>query len=143
MRYALAVLVLCVCGSATYAQHKTSNTEQRLKMFYTYYMLFNDQPLPAKTISKDTLRKYCSASFLKKMHADKELDYDPIVQAQDYDKQFVKTLQVASIGKAGEQKYCVSYWYPFANKRDSLIVYMAPEAGFMKIKSVCRDGNCY
>ena len=142
-QHIILLVSFCLLTFNATAQFNNDSISQRFKAFYTYYIIENDKPLPNNGVSKDTLKKYFTSSFLKKMHNDKELDYDPIVHAQDYDKEFVKTLKVAKLADSNPKKYCVSYWYEFAKKTDSLIIYVANEAGNWKIAKTCHGKYCY
>jgi len=143
MKYVILVLVCFSCSATAFAQTDTKATAESIKRFYCYYMIESDNPPPHKEVSKDTLRKYFSVSFLKKMRTDRELDYDPIVHAQDYDKEFVKTLKVSKCGDGSDGKFCISYWYEADKKYDSLYVYVIREAGAWKINKTCHEGDCY
>lgn len=142
MRFVIAAVLLVFAGYAN-GQALKDPVALRIGAFYRYYILVHDNPNPRMTISKDTMRKYCSAGFLARMRLDKELDVDPVVHAQDYDKEWLKTLAVVRISDGTTKQYCVTWWYAYASKTDSLFVSLKKEAGDWKIFKTCRDGYCY
>src|ERR1700744_5396963 len=122
-----SILLWIILFSVTVcAQVQPESEASRLARFYKYYIVQNDRLPVNHPVSRDTLRKYCAASFLKKIRNDKELDYDPIVHANDFDSSFVKTLKVINLD-ASANKYGVTYWYDYEKKYDTIIVFVAKE----------------
>ncbi|MDR2917521.1 MAG: YbjP/YqhG family protein [Tannerella sp.] len=78
----------------------TSNDETQiiamLKDFYTHYIIECDK-MPVNGQNIVALKnKYFTTEFLKKWD-EIELDYDPVLNAQDYNKDWIKTLEINSV----------------------------------------------
>lgn len=126
-----AIFLLALVHTPSYAQDKAIH--DRLMHFYAYYIADNDTKDTHHRTSADTLRQYCTASFLKKLPGKSaSCDCDPIIQAQDYDKNWIKTLTVTN---AGPHKYDICF-NDFDTHRNCFTVTVAQENGKLKINNV-------
>jgi len=64
-----------------------------LKDFYTSYITENAKMPPDFSKINSIKNKYCTSTFLHKLETDK-LDYDPFLNAQDCDTEWLKTLLI-------------------------------------------------
>jgi len=81
---------------------------ETIREFYTAYILECDQPLPLHFQKIDSIKgKYFSPKLQEKLSS-AELDYDPILNAQDCDKNWIKTLKIVPDTEQ-ENAYKVSY----------------------------------
>ncbi|MFV0420415.1 MAG: DUF3828 domain-containing protein [Dysgonomonas sp.] len=81
---------------------------QTIKEFYTAYILECDKPLPLDLKKINSIKsKYLTKKLQEKLK-EADLDYDPILNAQDCDKKWIETLRISP---DTEQKniYIISY----------------------------------
>ncbi|MEO8234264.1 MAG: DUF3828 domain-containing protein [Flavobacterium sp.] len=64
-----------------------------LKSFYTSYISENAKNVVDRSFLKELKNKYVTQSFLNKLQK-LELDYDPFVNAQDYNSEWIKNLGI-------------------------------------------------
>jgi hypothetical protein len=116
-----------------------------LKEFYTTYISEigkkrgNNERINWEKINAIP-KEYCTVRLLKEIENDKELDYDPFINAQDADLKSLKTL---SIKKNIEvpNGYVVTYGDSFGKEEVSIIkVVVVKEKDGYKIDSVGWDG---
>ncbi len=131
IKYTFPLLLLSSC-----TQQQDENIEEKLRNFYAYYITVNDGT-SGKAASKDTLEKYCTRAFLQKIYSDTDIDYDPIISGQDFDKEWVKTLTVTKATAKRDKIYRVSFlWDAKEMKSHNIVVTMGKEAGKWKIDYV-------
>jgi hypothetical protein len=83
------------------------------------------------------LSKYCTRSFIDRINNDDELDADPILDIQDVNKNWVKTLTVKTL--LIDEKYLVCFSINTTKKQTHCInVFVKQEAGEWKIDNVIR-----
>ncbi len=106
--------------------------EQMLKSFYTEYIKVNAAE-KLDLVKGDSLkRKYCTKQFLDRIKQDTELDYDPLVNAQDYSNDWLNTMTIEKIdGKHNNYKVCFIYNYD--NSLHCVIVNVVKQSGVWKI----------
>jgi hypothetical protein len=105
-----------------------------LKEFYTNYINENSKmPRNEKNIDK-IKRKYCTNNLINKIN-NEELDFDPFLNAQDCQEEFLKTL---SINKgAGEfDTYVVSYMDDYSKTKITIELTVVIEKDGFKIDSI-------
>ena len=105
-------LILNACG-----QTKSKTPEQTLKEFYTQHITVCDEMSMSDKSKKEeflTKKSKIEEEFLTKEFRRKldiaELDYDPFLDAQDCDKEWIKTLEITQITEQ-ENMYKVCYYY--------------------------------
>jgi len=54
------------------------------------------------------LSKYCSSELLQKIKSEKELDYDPFIDAQDVPPRFLQSLEISKV-KGKKNRFVISY----------------------------------
>ncbi|MEI8203558.1 MAG: DUF3828 domain-containing protein [Bacteroidota bacterium] len=97
---------MTICLNAQTIKNTKSNvdySEQQilnmLKSFYTDYITLNsnsDSPKTEQTKNDSILRKYCTMELLKSIGdlSIDELDYDPFLNAQYFDAEWLKTIAI-------------------------------------------------
>lgn len=141
---AIMIFFYSCCNSA---QNNTSEDQQirdMLKEFYTSYMTQISEGKDLKT-ARAIPKKYCTIGLLKAIENDKELDYDPLLSAQDADVVWLKTL---SIKKNIEipNGYIITYesTSKYDNEKASIKLTVVKEKDGYKIDSVeSEDGKKY
>lgn len=127
-----AITWLAVAGCAG----PDENVEAKLQHFYTWYITTNDT-LKTGKVSADTLKKYITTAYRERIATDSELDYDPLLSAQDYDKKWVNTLTISKATAGREKIYRVSF---LTNEKEkishNIVVTMNKEHGEWKIDYV-------
>lgn len=127
-----AVAVLLAMGCAG----PEEDVEAKLQHFYAWYITTNDT-LKTGKVSADTLEKYITAAYRERIAGDSELDYDPLLSAQDYDKKWVNTLTVSKATAGREKIYRVSFLTDEKEKiSHNIVVTMNKENGEWKIDYV-------
>jgi hypothetical protein len=96
-------------SSHCFGQAQNNPTIQMLKHFYRSYMTeISDDNGRMMEKRLDSIRKeYCTPIFIKRL-ADDSLDYDPLINAQDADKRWLKTLVIKK-DTTKPNRYRVSY----------------------------------
>ena len=134
MRY-LILIVVVFCTIIARSQDVAGANVKRLTGFYTWYITANAGS-PDKQILNDSLKKYCTTAFLKKMRANKCPEYDAILHCQDFDKAWVKTLMVTKVPAAGKEKYSVCTTEENPKQKNCVNVFLIKEGGQWKINKV-------
>jgi len=127
---ALLLLFLSSCNE------EPENNEDKLRNFYSWYITVNDTTAGREAVSRDTMEKYCTKAFLKNSYDDTDIDYDPVLSAQDCDKEWVTTLTVTKATQTREKSYRVSFLLDKENKSHNIVVTMGKEKGAWKIDHV-------
>ncbi len=123
-----------------YAQDSSSATISEgqiikdLKSFYTLYITENAKNQPNEKLLSTIKHKYCSEKLLQKLSLE-ELDYDPFLNAQDCDIEWLKTLSVIKESKS-KNKYVVSFVDNFSKKRNKIKLFVTVIENKTKITSI-------
>ncbi len=81
---------------------------EMLKTFYKEYITENDK-MPLNELKISIIKKkYCTKKLLEKIAKD-DLDYDPLVNAQDISQYYLKTMKITKEPK--KNKYFSSLFY--------------------------------
>lgn len=112
----------------TCAPNNNERSAVNIKKFYRYYIIETEKTLPQVKFNKDTLRKYCTASFLKKWYDGSE--YDRVLQAQDYYIEWAKNITVAPLNNTENNEYNVCFLGPL---KHCIIITVKKEQGRYKI----------
>ncbi len=122
-----------------FSQAQTSEPEhelikKRLKAFYVSYI--SESAKEIVNIKKiDAIKmKYITEKLLKKIDKE-ELDYDPIINAQDCDVQWLKTLEIIK-SSSTTQIYIVSYTDGYSKRKNSIKLFITKEFGSFKIANI-------
>lgn len=116
------------------------HNEERLRHFYTWYISYNDSATHAPP--QDSIKKYCTASFIKNVLKDTEIDYDPITSTQEYHRKWAKSLLVSKATPDEDATYQVTF--PAGDNESTahhLVVTMNEENGEWKIDLVKNSGT--
>lgn len=109
-----------------------------LKSFYTSYII-EDSKMPTNYEKLDSIKsKYCTANLLNKIENQfkkQELDYDPFLNAQDCDIEWLKTLTIRKDTKKSNLYY-VSYADNYNNTKITIRLIVVKEKECYKIDSV-------
>ena len=133
-------MVCIIAGQITYGQSKDPIAAE-LRAFYSYYIV--EQAGPIKPFSEDTLKRYCCKAFLHKEKVAKDLDADPVLLVQDYDSDWVRTMQIQKTGTGAAPKYQLCFRDNYKHERICMTIYLKKEEGHWKICKTCRDGYCF
>jgi hypothetical protein len=105
-----------------------------IRTFYIEYLLAFENDFT------DSVRiKYCTSKLIKKL-SNKKLDYDPFLNAQDFDDNLLKTLDVKK-SDAPQEYYIVSYVDGYSKKKVYIVMSLAEHKGEYKISDVILDWN--
>jgi hypothetical protein len=118
------------------------NAIQTLKEFYTAYISACDSPGSSKAM--DSIRKkYLTKALLNKLEdPELELDYDPILQAQDCDKGTIQTLEIEP--ETGQRNvYNVCYTWPSANQITCIKLLLTEDGETYLIDDILSDTNVH
>ena len=110
---------------------------QKIKTFYWYYIEKSFDELCAYTkLSKDTMSKYCTKSFLKKedrIFNDPDEELDPLFPVQSVAENWKKTLEVT---KVINNMYKLCIYYSYDKNFFCINIFIKTENGLWKIDSV-------
>lgn len=124
-------------ASAQKANEQKAKTDM-LKAFYTEYISANAKENVDQKAVQAILKKYLTTKFLKEYSKlSEELDYDLFVSAQDFDIEWLKTLEVESA--ATFNVFRVTYDMEFEDERALIRPVVAKENGKYKIAGVKTD----
>lgn len=121
-----------------FCQGQDSTTDRQvvkmLKAFYVSYITENSK-MPVNIKSVVAIRKkYCTANFINKIEK-QELDYDLILNAQDCDLEWLKTLSVTKDTKRS-YTYVVSYIDNYSKKRNTINLVVVKEKEVFKVSLI-------
>lgn len=100
-----------------------------IRTFYKEYLLGFD-----KDFADSVRRKYCTPELIEKL-ANKELDYDPFLNAQDFDDDLLKTLDIKK-SNTPQGYYIASYVDGYSKKKVYIVMSLAGHDGEYKISDV-------
>ncbi len=110
--YILTIIFGFFSSSTLYSQEKEKNSSDKeiiemLNTFYREYITENDNmPVNEKKINL-IKKKYCTNNLIEKIKKD-DLDYDPLVNAQDISREWIKTMKITKDSKK-ENAYIVCF----------------------------------
>jgi hypothetical protein len=151
MSLKLLILVVSIIGMSACNSNETQKNQQtspvatnapasdpttRLKDFYSAYISEQAEASDDTGRISSLLREYCTDSFanhLRSVYAHGELEADPIIDAQDVDQSWIKTL---SVEKSSSDNYLVCYVDTYDNQKHCLDVHVVYENGKWKINNV-------
>lgn len=120
MKHLLSLLFLCISGNAiaqnqpistiTICCQQLDSNIHLLQNFYRDYIAENDKRTNEAAINS-IKERYITAELLDKigrMFQDGTLDYDPFVNAQDYDSKWPETLQIEKCSQS-ENTYIIHF----------------------------------
>ena len=117
-------------------QYKSNGDEikKMLIEFYTSYIIENSK-MPVDNDKINFIkRKYCTDNLIRKVKK-QELDYDPILNAQDCDREWIKTLSVLKDSKK-KNVYKISFKGVYNEKCNIVNVLVVKENNIYKIDNV-------
>jgi hypothetical protein len=129
--------IILLFNSFGYAQTKLSDEIQikkRLNDFYICYIKENSKTIGNTKTIDAIQKKYCTEKLLNKIKND-ELDYDPILNAQDCDILWLKTLKILKDSKM-KDLYFVTYIDTFSKKKNTIKLIVIKEDGNFKINEI-------
>ena len=121
-----------------YSELQISNT---LNDFYTAYFNLQSDPYPLKKqIQKvdSLLERYCTKEFLnfyKNIQGPEELDWDPFLDANYIEIEFLKTMKISK-DKEKNDLYYVSYIKKYNNEATTIELTIIKEKEVYKINSL-------
>lgn len=99
-----------------------------IRTFYEEYVLAYEC-----NFEDSVMRKYCRPELIKKL-SNKELDYDPFLNAQDFDDNLLKTLDIKKSNDP--QGYYVVSYVGYRNDNVYIAMSLAEDEGVYKISDV-------
>jgi hypothetical protein len=104
--FLFGIVLFIGCGQV---KTQSSDEVKMLKDFYTSYITECSQYPAATAIEAANAikQKYCTIRFLKNMEK-QDLDYDPFLNAQDCDREWIKSLSISKDTET-ENMYNISY----------------------------------
>ena len=124
--------------------NSNEKTIQTLKEFYTLYISACDNFSGNSEKTLASLRnKYLTTRLLNKLDdPDLELDVDPILDAQDCDKNCIETLEIESA--AGQKNvYNVCYTWPSDNKKTCIKLLLKEDNGSYLIDDILNNEDIH
>ncbi|HEY1163728.1 MAG TPA: DUF3828 domain-containing protein [Chitinophaga sp.] len=105
--FLIAVFAVMSLSGPAHATAPSDASMEMLKQFYTAYIaeFLKDEPSEKKLHS--IRKQYCTAGLLNKIKG-AELDYDPFLNAQDADEDWLKTLSVTKDPQRKKDAYIIS-----------------------------------
>lgn len=135
MRYMLVFFIWCLtvtvsCGS----DYSESEAIKVIKEFYKLYL--NElEEFPPNISKMDSIKNiYCTSNFLLDNKRN-DLDYDPFLNAQDSNVDWLKTLRVEKYSES-EKTFKISYYDSYSNEDVTIILGVLHENGQYKIDFV-------
>lgn len=116
-------LLLTAC-----APSQQESSAATIKKFYHYYIVEENKTFPYIKFNEDTLRTYCTTSFLKAWY--EESEYDRVLQAQDDYLEWANKSTVVPLKKTENNEYKVCFQGPISH---CIIVTVKKEQGKYKI----------
>jgi|SRR5690554_4647558 len=106
-----------------------------LKKFYSSYIIENSQ-VPEDWDKINNLKKqYCTTNFLAKIEKT-ELEADPFLDVQDYNEDWINTLEIKEVGNKENPVFSVCFKLDFDESNHCVKVNMKQENGNWKIDNV-------
>lgn len=103
-----------------------------IKAFYTEYIKAMEN---IKTRNSDTVKlKYCTPELLQRLSKSK-LDFDPFINAQDFDDNLLKTLNV-KVDTTQENRYIMSYVDTFTDSKVFVVLELKKLENDYKINDI-------
>lgn len=136
MLTSLFTVIMILFNSCGQAQDNSSDGKiiSMLKEFYTSYITENSKMPPNMKNIDSMKRKYCTNSLLYKIKK-QELDYDPFLNAQDSNTEWLKTLSITKDSNK-TNLYIVSYIDSYSNNKISVKLIIVKEKDSFKINSI-------
>jgi hypothetical protein len=149
----LAIFSGIFTSENSYSQNKTSEEKQIIKTLRTFYREYFLEETKTKIDTDGTAgigtdytkiellkKKYCTKNFLIKLEKAfaNELDYDPLVNAQDFDMKDYETLKIIK-DKTKSNVYLVSFGYFEYDKNNiqkPIKMVIVKDKGMYKIDSI-------
>jgi hypothetical protein len=106
-RLVLTIIPALICGTIVLvaSSFKSDTAEQTLKEFYTQYITAFSELSDLANIKE----KFLTEELRKRLDI-AELDYDPFLNAQDFNKEWLKNLEIKSVAKT-KNVYQICYHY--------------------------------
>lgn len=134
--FSLITIPLVIYSNSTIAQEKSddSGVIKVLRKFYTAYIseIANNEG-NEKQLQK-LKQQFCTNALIKKIE-NAELDYDPIINAQDADTAWLKSLEISK-DKQKELTYTISYIDIYDQKKTVVTIKIKKVKESYKIDSI-------
>lgn len=149
----LALFSIILASGNNYSQNKPSEEKQIIKTLRTFYREYFLEETKTKIDNDGTVgigtdyvkiellkNKYCTKNFLIKLEKAfaNDLDYDPLVNAQDFDMKDYETLKI-NRDKRKKNVYHVSFGYFEYDKKNiqpPIKMVIVKDKGMYKIDSI-------
>jgi hypothetical protein len=118
------------------AETQHESNEVTLQRFYRWYVR-QAASVPSRfSINDDTLKQYCTKSFLKNSFHDSALDYDPLLSAEKFNKFWATNIMTGRLEDSRVKMYRVSFQTDKQFHSHNIAVTLAKENGLWKIDYV-------
>ena len=107
---------------------------QRLSKFYKEYITENLSVTENTDKIENLLNKYCTNSFREKLSS-LQLDADPIVDAQDYEEEWINNMSIIKLENASHE-YQVCFLLSFDNSQHCIFLTLKKEDDLWKINNI-------
>jgi hypothetical protein len=98
-----------------------------------------DNPVGNRKTRTSIINKYLTKALLNKLE---DSDYDPIIQAQDCDKEMIKTLEI-KLETGQKNVYSVCYTWANDNQRACIKLLLTEENESYLIDDILSDANIH
>jgi hypothetical protein len=115
--------------------YRDEKVVQALKEFYTAYISECDNPDGSQAVMDSLRNKYLTKTLLTRLEA-QELNYDPILQAQDCDRRTIETLEIESELR---NVYTVCYTSPHNRQKMCIKLLIIEWRGSYLIDNILND----
>lgn len=121
-----------------YCQTTLPETEisAMLKKFYTDYIEEMSKDFPDTNKLQILKKKFCTPRLLAKLQ-DRDLDYDPFLNAQDADKKWAENIKISK--GFTDLQYNVLYYDSFMNRWVTIRLVVLRENNHYKIDSIIEE----
>lgn len=103
----IAAFALLNLSMPAHAKAPSDASMEMLKQFYTEYIKEILKTEPSEKKLHSIRKQYCTAGLLSKIQS-VELDYDPFLNAQDADEDWLKTLSISKDPQRKKDGYIIS-----------------------------------
>jgi hypothetical protein len=151
LSYLMFILIITIysCGQNSNSKYFTGvkvvdNRDEiaikTLKEFYTMYIT-ECAKVPENWENINSLKEKYLTKELQKKLKDKDIDYDPVINAQDCDEDWIRTLKINTV--EGKDVYTVCFVSSFDNQMTCIKLHLVNADGKYLIDDIISDINIH